>query len=70
MMVALLSALLVFSRAYLVGRPVTRQRGVVVLPARMLAGHLRRHPELLSALEVRRLHDRLGQVLGRPALAG
>jgi hypothetical protein len=60
--------LLVFSRAYLVGRPVSRQRGVVVLPARMLAGHLRRRRELLSAEEAQRLYDRLGQVLGRPAL--
>jgi hypothetical protein len=55
------TALLVLSRAYLVGAPVSRQRGVMVLPARMLAGHLRRSRRLLSVEEVRRLHDRLGQ---------
>jgi hypothetical protein len=52
-------ALLVFSRAYLVGRPVSRQRGVVVLPARMLLEQLRRRDVVLPAEEVRRLHDRL-----------
>ncbi len=51
-------ALLVFSRAYL-DRPVSRQRGVVVLPARMLAGHLERRPVQLSPEEVRALHARL-----------
>jgi hypothetical protein len=57
------TALLVFSRAYLIGRPVTRQRGVEVLPARMLAGHLRRARQLLSPEEARQLHDRLRQAL-------
>lgn len=51
-------ALLVFSRAYL-DRPVSRQRGVVVLPARMLAGHLDRRPVRLSPEQVRSLHTRL-----------
>jgi Nuclease-related domain len=64
------TALLVLSRAYLVGRPVSRQRGVLVLPARMLAGHLRRRPEVLSVGEAQLLHDRLGHALGRPAVAG
>jgi hypothetical protein len=50
--------LLVFSRAYL-DRPVTRQRGVTVLPARMLAGHLARRQGRLSADEVTALHARL-----------
>lgn len=54
------TALLVFSRAYLVGRPVSRRRGVVALPARMLPGHLRRQPTLLSADEVEQVHARLG----------
>ena len=63
------SALLVFSHAYIVGMAVSRRRGVVVLPARMLAGHLRRQPKRLSAGEAERLHDRLGQVLDRPAPA-
>jgi hypothetical protein len=54
--------LLVFSRAYL-DRPVSRRRGVVVLPARMLAGHLaRRRPEL-DADEVAELHRRLSAAL-------
>ena len=63
------TALLVFSRAYLIGRAVSRQRGVVVLPARMLAGHLRRQPELLSAEEARQLHDRLGHALAPAPLS-
>jgi Nuclease-related domain len=53
------AALLVFSRAYLVGRAVSRRRGVVVLPARMLAGHVRRSRQLLSPEEARQLHQRL-----------
>jgi Nuclease-related domain len=61
--------LLVFSRAYIVGRPVTRQRGVVVLPARMLRGHLRHQPDRLSAAEAQRLHDRLTHALAPASLA-
>ena len=53
------SPLLVFSHAYIVGRPVSRQRGVTVLPARMLAGHLRRRPVKLSGPEAVELHARL-----------
>ena len=52
------SPLLVFSRAYLTPA-VSRQRGVVVLPARMLAGHLARRPTVLAADEVEALHSRL-----------
>jgi len=63
------TALLVFSRAYLIGRAVTRQRGVVVLSARMLAGHLRRRPKLLSAEEARQLHDRLGHAIAPARLS-
>jgi hypothetical protein len=55
--------LLVFSRAYL-DRPVSRQRGVTVLPARMLAGHLERRPPRLSAREVASIHGRLSAALG------
>jgi hypothetical protein len=54
--------LLVFSRAYL-DRPVTRQRGVTVLPARMLAGHLARREARLSADEVAQLHAQLAAAL-------
>jgi hypothetical protein len=50
--------LLVFSRAYL-SPPVSRRRGVTVLPARMLAGHLARRPQTLSTDEVAELHRRL-----------
>jgi hypothetical protein len=63
------TALLVFSRAYLVGKPVSRQRGVVVIPARMLAGHLRRYPAALSTDQARRLHERLERTLDRPTSA-
>jgi hypothetical protein len=59
--------LLVFSRAYLVGRPVSRQRGVMVLPARMLAEHLARRPARLSPTQVAELHMRALAVLGRAA---
>jgi hypothetical protein len=51
-------SLLVFSRAYL-DRPVSRQRGVLVLPARMMAGHLARREVRLDQPEIERLHGRL-----------
>jgi hypothetical protein len=40
--------LLVLSDAYIVGKPVVRQRGVVILPARMLANHLDRRERVLT----------------------
>jgi hypothetical protein len=55
--------LLVFSDAYL-DRPVSRRRGVVVLPARMLAGHLDRRPAHFSPAQVEDLHRRLAAALG------
>src|SRR4051812_35007344 len=55
--------LLVFSDAYL-DRAVSRQRGVTVLPARMLPGHLDRRSDRLSQAEIDELHDRLADVLG------
>jgi hypothetical protein len=55
--------LLVFSEAYL-DRPVSRRRGVTVLPARMLAGHLARRPTRLSVAQVNDLHRRLAAALG------
>jgi hypothetical protein len=55
--------LLVFSDAYL-DRPVSRRSGVVVLPARMLAGHLDRRPARLSPAQVDELHRRLAAALG------
>jgi hypothetical protein len=51
--------LLVYSRAYLLGRGVTRSRGVIVMSARMLVGHLRRRAPRLSPAEVRALHAQL-----------
>lgn len=51
--------LLVFSRAYLIGRVPCRRRGVMVLPARMLAGHLARRKAVYSAGEIASLHRRL-----------
>lgn len=50
--------LLVFSRAYL-DQPVAVRKGVTVLPARMLAGHLARRPTALTAGEAVELHARL-----------
>jgi hypothetical protein len=55
-------ALLVFSRAYL-DRPVSRQRGVLVLPARMLAGHFARRARKLDTAEVDRIHSHLSAAL-------
>jgi hypothetical protein len=57
------TALLVFSRAYLVGKPVTKQRGVVVVPARMLVDHLPRYPTILSSHEAESAHERLAVTL-------
>jgi hypothetical protein len=51
--------LLVFSRAYLVGAPVSRQRGVLVLPARMVARHLAERPRQLSPEQVTAMYTRL-----------
>lgn len=45
------SPLLVFSRAYL-NRSVSRQRGVMVLPARLLARHLARRDAILAPSEL------------------
>ena len=56
-------ALLVLSDAYLVGQPVSRQRGVLVLPARMLAGHLARRKPLLTPEQVETLYTRVVNAL-------
>lgn len=55
------TALLVYSRAYLLGRGVSRRKGVLVLPARLLAAHLRRRAPQLPPGEVRRLHELLAR---------
>jgi Nuclease-related domain len=54
--------LLVFSRAYLTPA-VSRERGVTVLPARMLAGHLARRGQRLNATEINRIHTQLSAAL-------
>ena len=54
--------LLVLSKAFL-DRAPTRQRGVLVLPARMLAGHLKRRKATLSADQVHAVHRRLVEAL-------
>ena len=54
--------LLVFSDAYL-DRPLSRRRGVAVLPARMLAGYLDRRRARLSPAQIDDLHRRLAAAL-------
>jgi hypothetical protein len=54
--------LIVFSRAW-VDRPLTRRRGVRMLPARMLLGYLVRQPLRLDPAEVERAHRRLARAL-------
>jgi hypothetical protein len=58
------SPLLVFSRAYL-DRPVSRRRGVVVLPARMLERHLARRDAILARSELVMLQAHVVAVLAR-----
>jgi hypothetical protein len=55
--------LLVFSRAYLVGKVPCRQEGVMVLPARMLAAHLERRRRVYTLEQVETLHRRLATAL-------
>jgi hypothetical protein len=54
--------LLVFSRAYL-SRPVSHHGGVTVIPARMLAAHLRRKPRVLDRHQAAEIHARLAAAL-------
>jgi hypothetical protein len=56
-------ALLVLSDAYLLGKSVSRQRGVLVLPARMLAGHLARRKRLLTPEQVEAAYARIVSAL-------
>jgi hypothetical protein len=51
--------LLVFSEAHLIGSPPAHRRGVTVLPARMLANHLKRRRPKLTADEVTEIAERL-----------
>lgn len=65
--------IVVFSRAW-VDRPGARRKGVRVLPARMLVGHLQRRQMRLSAGDVAAAHRALGDALlehhGRTRLLG
>jgi hypothetical protein len=54
--------LLVYSRAW-VDRPLARRKGVRVLPARMLIGHLQRGSETLSRSDVQDARGRLETAL-------
>jgi Nuclease-related domain len=54
--------LVVFSRAW-VDRPLSRRKGVRVVPARMLLGYVDRQPERLDEQAVERAHARLARAL-------
>ncbi len=56
--------LLVFSRAW-VDRPLSRRKGVRVVPARMLLSYLDRQPQRLEPEEVQRAHRRLARALAK-----
>ena len=55
-------ALVVYSRAW-VDRPFARRKGVRVVPARMLLGHLRRREGRLSEEQVRAAREAIAQAL-------
>jgi hypothetical protein len=55
--------LLVYSDAYLLGKVPAFRRGVVILPARMLASYLSRRAPVLTTDQARELHARLGAAL-------
>jgi hypothetical protein len=52
-------ALLVFSDAYLIESSVAHVKGVVILPARVLAGYLQRQRPVLAAAEVAEIAETL-----------
>ncbi len=54
--------LVVFSRAW-VDRPLSRRKGVRVVPAGMLLGYIQRQPQRLTEEEVRRAHAQLARAL-------
>jgi hypothetical protein len=62
--------LLVLSEAYVVGAAVSRQRGVLVMPARMLPGHLARREPVYTPEEVVDLHARVVSALDSGAASG
>lgn len=60
-------ALLVFSRAYIVGLVPAWRRGVAILPARMLAGFFARRRPVMSAERAAVIHRRLALAVGQAA---
>jgi hypothetical protein len=62
--------LLVLSEAYIVGTAVSRQRGVLVLPARMLVAHLAWREPVYTPEEVVDLHARVVTALDSGAGPG
>jgi hypothetical protein len=60
-------ALLVFSRAYIVGPVPAWRRGVAILPARMLAGFFSRRRPVMSAERAAVIHRRLALAVGQTA---
>ena len=56
--------LVVFSRAW-VDRPLSRRKGVRVVPARMLLSYLDRQPQRLTAEEIERARRRLVRALAK-----
>jgi hypothetical protein len=60
--------LLVYSRAW-VDRPLARRKGVRVLPARMLVGHVSKRAKMLSRSDVATAHARLEAALTEHARA-
>jgi hypothetical protein len=58
--------LIVFSRAW-VDRPMTRRKGVRVVPARMLVGYLSKRPTTLTRAQVEEAYGRLARALQEQA---
>jgi hypothetical protein len=56
--------LIVYSRAW-IDRPLSRRKGVRVLPARMLAGYLDRREARLSPEQIQSAHDQVATALRR-----
>jgi hypothetical protein len=60
-------ALLVFSRAYIVGKGIARRRGVVVLSSRSLAWFFSKQPATISPERAEVIHRRLALAVGQAA---
>lgn len=60
-------ALLVFSRAYIVPKPIARRRGVVILSARSLAWFFSQQPAAISKERAEVIHRRLALAVGQAA---